>query len=126
MKSVNVRATLEGVMATTDVTLTYYNNYEQPIECTYEFPLEKTTLLSKLVIKLGDQVIHAKVDRKEEAKQTYEEAIKAKNTAVLAERKSEEKEVMSVKIGQLQAGAQATLEVQLIHVMEIVSGAYCY
>ena len=39
------------------------------------------------------------VDAKADAKKTYDEAIKAKNTAVLAERASEDKETMSVKIG---------------------------
>ena len=54
LKKVGINAILEGAIATTNVQLTYKNEYMNPIECTYEFPLEKTTLLSKLVIKLGD------------------------------------------------------------------------
>ena len=86
LRSVKINSILEGIMATTDIQMTYTNGHNNPIECTYEFPLEKTTLLSKLVITIGGQTITAKVDKKASAKETYDEAIKAKNTAVLAER----------------------------------------
>ena len=66
------------------------------------------------------------VDAKADAKKTYDEAIKAKNTAVLAERASEDKETMSVKIGQLQPNTLAVLSIQLLHVLTIEQGAFCY
>ena len=40
LKSVEVRATLEGALAVVDLSLTYTNPRDTPIECTYEFPLE--------------------------------------------------------------------------------------
>ena len=89
MRAVSISAVLEGVIATTDVKLTYKNEYQNPIECMYEFPLEKETLMSSLVIKLSGQVITARVDKKANAKVHYQEAIKAKQTAVIAERQSE-------------------------------------
>ena len=73
-------------MATTDITLVYCNTSADPIECVYEYPLEKATLLSQLILRIGEKTITAVVDKKDDAKLQYQEAIKAKNTAVLAER----------------------------------------
>jgi len=51
--------------------MTYVNTNENPIECTYEFPLEEETLLSKLIISIEDKEIEALVLEKEEAKNIY-------------------------------------------------------
>ena len=47
--------------------MTYLNPSENPIECTYEFPLEAETLVSSLRVYLDDKVIEAIVLEKEEA-----------------------------------------------------------
>ena len=56
-------------MATTDIQMTYINNFGNPIECAYEFPLEQTTLVSRLAISINGQTVTARVDRKAAAKQ---------------------------------------------------------
>jgi len=51
------------------VRLSYVNKSStNPIECTFEFPLETTTVVSKLVAKIDDKIIEAKIKEKEEAK----------------------------------------------------------
>ena len=84
------------------------------LEVTYEFPLEKTTLLSKLFAELNGQTIEAQVRSKKSAKEKYEDALASGNAAVLAERSSEKKEVMSIKLGNLLPEQVARLKVQLI------------
>ena len=86
LKGVQVEATLEGAIATVDFNMTYVNLNENPIECTYEFPLDKETLLSKLTIHIDDKVIEALVLEKEEAKQVYEEVIADGDLGVYVER----------------------------------------
>ena len=99
LRKISCKAQLEGVMTTTDVNLTYQNDEDVAIECVYQIPLEKTTLLSKLLIHLGDQIIETRVETKPAAYEEYDEAIRNKNTAVLAERTVDGKEVMCVKLG---------------------------
>ena len=67
LKDVKVNATLEASLATVDFDMIYINPSENPIECTYEFPLEAETVLSKLTVYLGEKVIEALVLDKEEA-----------------------------------------------------------
>ena len=68
LNSVEVRATLEGALAVVDLDLTYTNPRDTPIACTYEFPREAQTILSKLQVKVEDRIIEAIVDEKEKAK----------------------------------------------------------
>ena len=80
-----------------DIELRYLNpSKEYTLEASYEFPLEKKTLLSKLVACIGGKTIEAIVRNKEEAKERYDDAIAAGNAAVLAERDSEKKESMTI------------------------------
>ena len=67
LKDVEIMATLEGAHAIVNFNMTYTNPNENAIECTYEFPLESNTLLSKLVISLEDFVVEAVVKEKSEA-----------------------------------------------------------
>ena len=67
LKKVEVKATLEGALASVDFNMTYVNPGDKPIECTYEFPLESETLLSKLIAYVEDKVIETKVQQKEQA-----------------------------------------------------------
>jgi len=90
---VTINGTLEAGHAILDVQLTYSNiGDENPIECTFEFPLEKTTVVSKLIAQIDDKVIEAKIKGKEEAKQEYDDAMASGNTAVYAERDKKKKE----------------------------------
>jgi hypothetical protein len=66
--------------------MTYTNPSDNPIECTYEFPLEAETLLSKLTIYVDDKVIEALVLEKEEAELTYKEVIAGGDLGVFLER----------------------------------------
>ncbi len=87
LKKVNAICEISGSVATLNLDLVYFNPSEtETYECTYEFPLEKKTVLSKLVATIDGKTVEAKVKAKEEAKETYEDAIAAGNAAVLAER----------------------------------------
>lgn len=87
LKDVNIKGILEAGHATLDVQLTYINaGDDNPIECTFEFPLDQQTVVSKLIAQIDDKVIEARVTDKSEAKMKYDDAIASGNTAVYAER----------------------------------------
>ena len=86
LKDVDIFATLEGSLATVDFNMTYINPGENPIECTYEFPLEANTLLSRLFVTVGDTIIEARVFEREEAQVLYEDIITEGNLGVYVER----------------------------------------
>ena len=62
LTDVQIKGVLEAGHATIDVQLTYQNlGTDSPIECTFEFPVDKQTLVSKIIAQIDDRVIEAEV-----------------------------------------------------------------
>lgn len=126
LTKVDVKAELRGATADTNVELTYINpSTDSPLECTYTFPLEKTSVLAKFEAVIDDKVVVTKVTEKESAKEKYDDAIAGGNAAVLAERKKKD-ETLTVKLGNLLPGQRAILKIQVVSQLEIVGGQYAY
>ena len=108
LTSVQIKGKLEGGLAILDIDLTYVNQDEtHPLECTYEFPIDKETVLSKLVAKLGDKEVETKIKEKEKAKEMYEDAIAGGKMAVMAQNETQEK--LMIKLGNLSPLMEAKL-----------------
>ena len=106
LKHVSMQGRLEAGHATLDVKLCYMNLSEDnsPIECTFEMPIEQSTTITKLMVQIDDRLVEAKIKAKEEAKETYNDAIAAGNTAVYAERSGKQNESVTLKLGNLLPG----------------------
>lgn len=98
---------------------------ESPIECTYSYPIEKDSVVSKLICQIDDKVIEAKVREKEEAKNIYNDAIAAGNSAVFAERKdNKNEEIICLVIGNLLPGQTAIIDLQMIILLQVEGSSY--
>ena len=114
LRSVEIKATLEGSLANVDFDMTYMNPSDNPIECTYEFPLEADTLLTKLVIYTEDKQIEAMVLEKGTAEQIYEYVKAEGDLGVFAKRQTEEQQFLSIKVGNLLPGKEIKISAQLV------------
>ena len=66
LKKVDIKSELRGATAMSCIELTYVNPHrDNPLECTYVFPMEKTTLLAKFEAAIDDRNIETKIMRKE-------------------------------------------------------------
>lgn len=102
--AVAIKAQIRGSMATTEFQLSYINPHkENPLECSYTFPSDKMTVLAKFEASIDDRVINTKVTEKQEAKETYENAIAGGNAAVFVEREKND-EVIAIRLGNLLPG----------------------
>ena len=65
LSKVDVKSELRAATAITNVELDYINpNQESPLECTFIFPLDKSTLFAKFEATIQDQVVVTKVMEK--------------------------------------------------------------
>ena len=126
LKSIDIKSELRGANAITNVELTYINpTSDSPLECTYTFPIDKNTVIAKFEAVIDDRVVQTKVMEKETAQERFDDAVASGNTSVLAERKKKD-EVMTVKLGNLLPGQNATLKSQIISQVDIVGGHYAF
>lgn len=107
--------------------MTYVNKTEeQPIEVTFEFPLTDKSSVTKLSAQIGDKLIEAQIKEKEEAKEKYDDAMAAGNTAILGTQDEKKKDSMTLRLGNLLPGQTAVLSMCITEEVEIVGGAYSY
>ncbi len=85
LKSTEVRASIAGVIAEVSVEQTYANTGDGPIEATYVFPASTRAAVHGVEMRVGERLIRAKIQEKEQAKQTYEKAKSENKTASLLE-----------------------------------------
>ena len=74
------------------------------VEVTFKFPKEENSVISKMLITIGDKTIEAKVMEKEKAEQKYDDAIAAGNMAALLSEKNEDVDMHEVTLGQILPG----------------------
>jgi Ca-activated chloride channel family protein len=85
LQHTDVRAEIVGMVAQVAVTQTYGNPFREPIEAIYVFPLPDNSAVDDFKMIIGQRVIQAEIQKREEARRTYEEARRRGNTAALLE-----------------------------------------
>lgn len=122
LKKLSVEAKLKDSIGVILMTQVYLNDKEGPIELEFQFPKEKKSMVSKMIVTIADKTIEAKILEKEKAKEKYDDAIAAGNSATLMNETSQE--MLTLQIGNLLPGQEAKVEIEIIQQVEIKEGAY--
>ncbi len=85
LKHTHVQAEVVGYVAEVEVTQTYENPFEQPLEAIYVFPLPENSAVSAMKMVIGERIIEADIQKRAEARRTYETAKREGHTAALLE-----------------------------------------
>lgn len=80
-----VDAEINGFMAEVTVTQYYKNDGDMPLEAQYVFPGSTDAAVHEVKMTVGDRVIMAEIQKKKEARATYEKAKKEGKTTSLLE-----------------------------------------
>ena len=67
---------ITGPIASVTVTQTYKNDGSVPIEAVYVFPASTRAAVYEMSMYVGDRIIKAEIQEKNQAKRTYEKARK--------------------------------------------------
>ena len=81
----DVQAQVSGNVARVEVTQTFENPFEDPLEAIYVFPLPDEAAVDDMEIRIGDRVIRGEIKPREEAQAIYQQAIEEGRTAGLLE-----------------------------------------
>jgi Ca-activated chloride channel homolog len=74
LKHTDVKASVNGYIATVDVTQQYQNPFDTKIEAVYVFPLPHNAAINEFVMTIGDRKIRGLIREREEAQRIYNEA----------------------------------------------------
>ncbi|MGI8835133.1 MAG: VIT and vWA domain-containing protein [Pyrinomonadaceae bacterium] len=109
LKGTRVEIAVSGVIADVKVSQTYRNEGSRPINASYVFPASTRAAVYGMRMRIGDEVIVAKIKEREAAKQDFETAKKEGKSASLLEQ--DRPNVFSMNLANLMP--QETVEIEL-------------
>jgi Ca-activated chloride channel family protein len=122
LKDTKVEITVAGVIADVVVTQTYRNEGRRPINARYIFPASVRAAVYSMRMKIGDDVIIAKIKQKDEAKKEFEEAKKqGKSASLLVQQRPN---VFSMNMANLMPGEEIEIELRYTELLVPTKGVY--
>ena len=103
---------MRGYTAGVVSTLEYENEEEEPIEAVFTFPLDASSTVVDFSATIKDRKIIGRVEEKQKAQETYDDAIASGQSAFLME--SEREDVFTVTIGNLPPKEKAAVSITLV------------
>ncbi len=122
LKDTRVEINVSGVIADVKVLQTYRNEGSRPINASYVFPASTRAAVYAMRMRIGDQVIVAKIKEREKAKQDFDKAMQEGKSASLLEQNRPN--VFSMSLANVMPGDQIEIELRYTELLVPTDGVY--
>ena len=122
LKDTSVEINVSGVIADVKVTQSYRNEGSRPINATYLFPASTRAAVYSMRMKIGDQIIYAKIKEREVAKKEFEKAKEEGKSASLLE--ENRPNVFSMKLANIMPNDDIQIELRYTELLVPTDGVY--
>ncbi len=122
LKDTRVDIAVSGVIADVKVLQTYRNEGSRPINASYVFPASTRAAVYAMRMKIGDQVIVAKIKERDAAKQEFDKAKQEGKSASLLEQ--ERPNVFSMSLANVMPQDQIEIELRYTELLIPTDGVY--
>jgi Ca-activated chloride channel homolog len=122
LKDTHVEINVSGVIADVKVLQTYRNEGARPINASYIFPASTRAAVYAMRMRIGDQVVVAKIKEREKAKQDFDKAKQEGKSASLLEQNRPN--VFSMSLANVMPGDQIEIELRYTELLAPTDGIY--
>ena len=122
LQHTDVKAQVSGNISRVEVTQSFANPYDKPLEAVYKFPLPDNAAVDDMEIIIGDRIIKGSIKKKEEAKQIYEQAKQEGKTAGLLEQ--ERDNVFTQSLANILPGEKIDVTIRYSNSLKFEEGEY--
>src|SRR5678816_1547079 len=122
LKDTRVEISISGVIADVKVVQTYRNEGVRPINASYVFPASTRAAVYAVRMRIGNEVIIAKVKERTQAKKEFEKAKEEGKSASLLEQ--DRPNVFSMKLANIMPQEQVEIELQYTELLIPTDGVY--
>lgn len=122
LKDTHVDIAVSGVIADVKVVQVYRNEGARPINASYVFPASTRAAVYSMRMKIGDQVIYARIKEREAAKQEFDAAKKEGKSASLLEQ--DRPNVFSMSLANIMPQDQIEIELRYTELLVPTDGVY--
>ena len=120
--SYSVDATIAGTIADVNLTQTFINSFNTPLEVTYVFPGSSKSAVYGLTMKIGERIVVAEIQEKFKARETYTEAVQEGKRASLLEQVRPN--VFQMTVGNIMPQDTIEVTLQYTEYVESIDGQY--
>jgi len=122
LEHTQVATKIAGNVSRVEVTQTFTNPFDHPLEAVYKFPLPDEAAVDDMEIQLDDRIIRGVIKKRQEAKQIYEKAKKAGKTAGLLEQ--ERANVFTQSLANIKPGESIQVTIRYTDSLKFEGGDY--
>jgi len=122
LKETRVNIDISGVIADVKVLQTYRNEGSRPINARYVFPASTRAAVYAMRMRIGDQMIVARIKEREKAKQEFDRAKQEGKSASLLEQNRPN--VFAMSLANVMPGDQIEIELRYTELLVPADGIY--
>ncbi len=122
LKHTEAEVKIAGVIADVTIRQVYQNEGTRPLEAVYTFPASTRAAVYGMTMIIGDRELEAKIKRRTEAREIYEQAQQAGQTASLLEQ--QRPNVFTMNVANIQPGDSIVLELSYTELLVPEDGVY--
>ena len=122
LKHTHVRAEISAFVASVDVTQTFTNPFDEPIEATYLFPLPERAAVDDFVLEVGERRIRGQIQQRERAEAIYQAARAAGHTAAVLHQ--ERPNIFSQSVANIAPGREIKVKLRYVDLLVYRDGGY--
>lgn len=124
LKATEVKARVLGVIADVSVTQHYRNEGSRALEARYVFPGSTRAAVHGMTVRIGQRVIEARIEEKGKAREDYEAAKVAGQTAALLEQ--QRSNVFEMNVANILPGDAVDVELRYTELLVPRDGLYSF
>ena len=122
LKETEVDVSISGVIADVRITQKYSNESSRPIHARYIFPASTRAAVHGMTMTIGEQVIKAKIKKRQEAQAEFNQAKKeGKSTSLLEQQRPN---VFSMNVANIMPGDRIEIELHYTELLVPTDGTY--
>lgn len=119
LEKIQIRSLVKGFTCQVVATMDYKNNSDNPIEAIYVFPLDEEATVCGFQATIDGRTIVAEIQGKQEARDTYDDAISSGQSAFLLEESDESSDIFQINVGNLPPHQSATVELKFVTTLKV-------
>lgn len=122
LKSTSVKVDISGFIARVRVAQEFENNFSEPVEAVYTFPLSPNAAVNEMSMKIGERTIRGMILKREEARKVYEKAKDEGKAAALLDQ--ERPNIFTQSVANILPGEKIFVEISYVETLAFDSGSY--
>ena len=122
LKHTDVKAEVSGFLSRVRVRQEFENNFAEPIEAVYIFPLPDAAAVDEMTMNIGSRTVRGKILKREDARKVYETAKNNGQSAALLDQ--ERPNVFTQAVANIAPNEKITIEISYVETLKYTAGAY--